>query len=391
MTIGSTMWNSCDAALLALTARERWAAAQDIGPHSGGDYLVIAVAILLLLALVVLLWWVSHRRPRVPALPAKDLFSDGAARRGLGTRERQILLAIVARSGLRRNYDIFITPDAFDQGGARLLEECARSRTAQETEKLRAEMAMLRTRLGYRVKGKGGQFHPPSSRDVSVGAAVELLRRSVPGAPSVEAVVIRSDNLGITVETATVLGSPAGESWRVRYRLDGVAWQFDTSTVSCEDRRLVLHHGEQVRAAEHDRLGRVAVHVPATVARFPLMQAVAMESEDSAAMDWFEQVRGVVIEASESGLQVRCSLSVQVNERVLVLFTLGPVEVGVGANDASRRGHVIGHVGRVTHKQAAGEETVITVDLTNLTDREIDELMRLARAAAHNAQVMQGA
>ncbi len=300
MTIGSTMWDSCDTALLALTARERWAAAQKIHPRSGEDYSVIVVVTLLLLALVLLLWWVSHRRPHVPIAQARDLFSDGAARRGLGARDRQMLLVIVARSGIERSHDIFITPDAFDRGAAKLLEECAHSRTAQETERLRLEVAALRERLAYRMNGKHEQATPRSNR------------------------VISSDAM-------------------------------------------------------------------ATVARFPFVQAAAMGLNDVGPTDWFELVRGVVTEVSDSGLKVHSPLAAQVGERVLVVFTLGSAREGEATDDAGSRGHIILHVGRVRHRQAVGEETVITVDLTDLTSLELDELMHLAQAAVPGERVMQGA
>jgi len=76
-----------------------------------------------------------------------------------------------------------------------------------------------------------------------------------------------------------------------------------------------------------------------------------------------------------------------VGERVLVVFALAPADA---TNDARLSGHVIGQVGRVEQRQAAGEETVITVGLTDLADGQVDELMRLAQAAASGAQVVQG-
>jgi hypothetical protein len=205
-----------------------------------------------------------------------------------------MLLAIVTRSGLARSQDIFITPDAFDRAAATLLEECARSRTAQDSERLRVEVAALREKLGYRVKGKREQSRPDS----------------------------------------------------------------------------------------------FAVHAPAMVARLPFIQAT--ESEDMTTVDWLEPVHAVVTEVSDSHLQVRSPLPVQVDERVLVLFALGPAGAGEVTNGAGHRGRIIRHVGRVTRRQTVDEETVIAVDVTNMTDRELDELMRLAQAAAADAPLMQG-
>ncbi len=300
MIIGSIIRDHHDTALLALTALERWAAARKVHPRSGEDYSMIVVVTLLLLALVLLLWWVRHRRPHVPLTQARDLFSDAAARRGLGARDRQMLLAIVARSGLARSQDIFITPDGFDQGAAKLLEECTRSHTAQETERLRLEVAALRERLAYRVR---------------------------------------------------------------------------------DDHEQAVPQGHRVTSLD----------VPATIARFPFVQAAVAGISDMGPMDWLEWVHGVVTVVSESGLQIRSPLTAQVDDRVLVVFSLAPAEKGEATPDAGHRGHIILHVGRVTHRHAAGDEVAITVDMTDLTSLEVEELIHLAQAAVPDARVLQGA
>jgi hypothetical protein len=398
MIISSIMWDSCDAALLALTAAERWAAARRVYPRSAEEYSSIVAIALLLLALVVLLWWVSYRRNATPRVLKRDLFSDGAERKGLGSRERQILSAIVARSGLRRSHNVFTTPDAFDQGAAKLLEECAHSRTAQEKERLQAEVAGLREKLVYRVPTKKGeQAKLVSSRDIPVGAAVELLRRDDLEGPAMGAVVIRNDDLEVAVEMQVSVAVAAGEDWRVRYRLDGHTWQFDTCSVSCEDGRLVLNHGEPVHVGERDHPDHLVIHAPATVARFPFLQAAAMQPADAAPTDWFEPVRGVVTQVSDASLQIRSPLRVSVGERVLVVFALVPGGAEGETHEASRQGYIVGHVGRVERRQAAGEEMVMTVDLTGLAEREINELVRLAQTAGPgegrpaDARVTQGA
>jgi hypothetical protein len=319
------------------------------------------------------------------------LFSEGVARKGLDGRERQILLAIVAWSGLERSHDIFITPDAFDQGAAKLLEECASRRTRQESERLQAEVTGLRGKLAYRVIGKHGQTTRSHSPGIPVGATVELLRRASPEGPVLAAVVLRNDDLEIAVETPTPPASATGEAWRVRYRLGADVWQSDAFTVSCEDRKLVLTKAGQVRAADRDRPVPMIVHPPAAVARFPFIQAATIQLEDVVPTDWFELVRGVVTRVSDSSLEIRSPLQVQVGERILVVFALAPATAGEATNGAEHRGHIIGHVGRVEHRETAGEETVITVDLTDLPDREIAELMRLARAAASSAGGSAGA
>jgi len=141
------MWNVWDAALLALTPIQRWSAVRRVDPRPPHEYSPLLAIALLLLALVVLLWLVGHRRKTRSAGPSRELFWDEAVRRMFGAREREILAAIAARSGLRRGEDIVTAVDAFDRGAAKLLRENAGSRTPEELTRLRADVARLREKL----------------------------------------------------------------------------------------------------------------------------------------------------------------------------------------------------------------------------------------------------
>jgi len=115
-----------------------------------------------LAVLVVLLIWVSYRRWVQSQQQKREVFADDVTRRGLNARQSQVLLAIVARSGVRRTRDIFTREDAFEQGAARLLAECARTRTSQENEQVKVQIADLREKLGFQVAS-------PSSEDAGPG------------------------------------------------------------------------------------------------------------------------------------------------------------------------------------------------------------------------------
>jgi len=394
MVIDSIIKNGCDAAVLALTAQERWAAARKVAPRSNGEYMVVLAVALLLVVLVLLLWWISYRRHPAPRTQAQDLFSDGAARKGLTPRERQVLLAVVARSGIRRNHDIFTTPDAYDRGVAKLLKECVRRRTPQESERLGAELADLRTKLAYRVAVGGQQAGGASSRDIPVGTEVELSRADSE-TPVIAGAVASSSGSEIVIEAQETVGGAPGENWQVQYRHDGRAWLLTSSCISCADKRLVLNHGTPVRPSGSMRRQDFAIRAPAIVAHFPFVQAVTQPG-DTAPTDWFDLVRGTVTQVSDTSLQVRSPLSVAVGERVIVMFALTPAGSNRRTGDAQAQGHIVGRVGRVSHRQAAGEETVMTVELADLSGRETAELMRLAQAAASGAggpagaRVMQG-
>jgi hypothetical protein len=201
---------------------------------------------------------------------------------------------------------------------------------------------------------------------------------------------VGNDDVEITVESQSPIVCAAGESWRVRHRLDGHVWEFETSAVGCEDGRLVLNHGEQVRVAARGRSDCAVVNAPAAVARFPFIQSAAKESPgtspEAPRTEWFELIHAVVTEVSGSHLQIKSPLDARMGERILVMFVLAPAAVSEQTADSVEpREHIIGHVGRVRNRQAAGADTLLTVDLAGLVDVEIDKLVRLARAAASPA------
>ena len=386
MSIGSAMCDLGNPGLMALTAIERWAAVRRVTPDVGRTYTPILVMGLLLLVLLMLLLWVHSRRPATEPRQRRDLFLEGAMRRGLGPRERHILLAIAARDRLRTAHDIFTSPEAFDRGAARLLAECAPVRTPEENTALREEVSRLRERLGYRRPVSQGGVRASSSQNVPVGGTVELSRSEGQEGHAIEARVVRNDDLEIVVESQTPIETEAGRSWRVRYHLDDTVWEFQASAVRGEGRRLILNHSEQVHVAERSRARQIAVNAPAVVARFPFVRGdgeSAGASVQGTQGGWLELVQAVVTHVEGPNLQIRSPLHPRPGERLLVLFSLErPVTEGGQAAGTSHPGQVVGHIARVTHGQAAGDEMLITAEMIGLAETEIDTLVRLANAAA---------
>jgi hypothetical protein len=73
-------------------------------------------------------------------------------------------------------------------------------------------------------------------------------------------------------------------------------------------------------------------------------------------------------------------------ERVLVVFRpMGVARAGSGGESAIDEAHVIEDVGLVRHCRAAGAGVSIAVELSGLTETEIDELVRMTNAIASRA------
>jgi len=369
--------------LLGLTATERWAAAREIGPRSVPQQWFVMIGVALLLVLLVLFLVTSYRRHQQSRGRQAKEFDVGALRRGLTARERQILLAIAGRSRLGRPQDIFHEMEALDRGAVQLLAECAHTRTPQEITELKAEIAALRQKLDIRpVVGGGAAVRGrSSSREIPVGKFIELTGRRDNQAVALRVEVLRNDEIELAVALRTPLGSKPGDSWLARYYSGLSAWEFRTSTVRCNDQRLVLSHSDDIHFVNRRRFQRVAVHWAALVAPLPFIRSdLAAGETDSqhaavsrpAAECAPTFVEGTVTEFAGPGLRIEAPLPVQVEDRVLVVFRLAGSPGGAGASPRTVAG-----IGRVRHRREMGQGQSIAVELTGLSDTEINDLASL--------------
>ncbi len=372
---------------LALTVLERWEAARRLNGGRASAHSFTLLAVVLLVVLVVLLIWVSYSRWAQRRSRTREVFTENALRRGLGVRDRQILLAIVLRSGLRRTQDVFTAANAFDRGAVKLLTECTRTRTLQENEHLRAEIGRLREKLGFQIASIAGSMAglgPATSHDIAPGKTIELTRIRPADGVVARGDVVRNDEIELAVALTSPIESRAGDSWRVRHYSGLSAWEFDTTTVHCDGRRLVLNHSETVQFTNRRRFPRVAVCGHAQIAYLPFRQThpssvgtgtVAGAKTTSWAAGSVPMsetptfVEGFVTELAGPGLRIETALQVHPGDRVLVVFTPDR-----RASDVPGGWGTIAGIGRVRHCRGADSERSIAVELTGLSDAEIDEL-----------------
>lgn len=395
--------NSVSHILLALPVTERLEAVRrwNSGRPSVPGFTL--VAIILLVVLVALLIWVSYTRWTQRRSQTREVFAENAMRRGLGARDRQILLAIVMRSGLRRTHDVFTAIDAFDRGAIKLLSECMRTRTPQENEHLRSEIGRLREKLGFQIASPVGSvvgLGQASSRDIPVGRSLEFVRTTLGNEMVVRGEVVRNDEIEFAVKLTTPIVSRAGESWRVRYYSGLSAWEFDTSTVRCDGGRLILNHSESVQSTNRRRFPRVAVRGHALIAYLPFRQghashvdvtaegvkSVSWGAEDAAVSETPVFAEGCVTELAGPGLLIESSFQVHPGDRVLVVFTLNRnTAPGIPGGWGT-----ISAIGRVRHCRSTDAGTSIAVEFTGLSDAEIDELAYITAEMASRENDAQG-
>lgn len=410
MIVSDVIRDMIQAAMLVLSPTERWSAARRLNdgpsPYTSQHGFILA-AVVTLAVLISLLWWISHRRRTQDKALTRELFAESAVRRGLSGRERQILLAIVMRSGLGRSHDIFTTVDAFDRGAAKLLAECGRTRTVEENERLKTEVAYLREKLGFRaLRGMGGvgASRRPSSRDIPVGRVVEMTRRRRHASVPVRAEVVRNDDLELAVQLDEPVVTRPGDLWCVRYAFGVYVWEFDATAVTSDGPRLLLNHTDNVRFVNRRRFSRVAVNLPALVACFPFARREPTEAGERAGQSghgvdaWGGTlegptfVRGTVTELAGPGLRIEMPTRMRPGERVLVVFR--PTEAERARSDGESAidvGYVLEDVGLVRNCRASHDGVSIAVELSGLSEGEIDELVRITNAMASKASAETGA
>jgi hypothetical protein len=409
--------DSLAAIVLALTPAQRWDAARSwFGTSIITDRWFVLISLTTLLTLIVLFLVVSLHRMIQERKAAGRLFVEYANRRGLSERERQILLDIAGRAGLKREEAIFTMGNAFESGTAKIIEEGLSQQKAEQAaakDNLRilhrqAELSFLREKLGFQKRRRtsiGSPTKPEksASRQIPVGKKLHMTRRKTRDAGSIESTVEQNDDVGLMVKLPVPVESTPGEFWRVRYYFGASVWEFDTSVVSCGGDIMVLNHSDNIRFINRRRFLRVPVKKPAFIARFPFAKTPGGSSDTSevgsepeqgsanaSAGTWGlpEFVPAVVTELAGPGLRIEAPLEVKVGERVLVVLRLeeekgqDPSLRETGKAPASK---IVEDIGEVRHTKAVQNGLSIAVELTGLSDSDVNELIRATNAASVRA------
>lgn len=388
--------------ILALTPTERWKAA---GRFDTGmtEHWFILTGVAVIIVLTALLLMISLRRTTQKHNVSGHLFVDYAEKRGLSGRERQILLEIANKTGLKRSQAIFSMAGAFDHGAGKMIEESLAHQGAEESKWLRTELSFLREKLGFQKKssvsiGSPTKLKRPSSRQIPAGKQLHISRRKSPDLGGIESTVIKNDNMELTVKLTTPVESKLGEFWRARYYFGVSVWEFDTSVVRCNGDILVLNHSDDMRFISRRRFLRVRVNKPAFIARFPFSRtlppnsvssnkgrAVKQGSVNASDSNWGppEFIPATVTELGGPGLLIDAPLEVKAGDRILVIVNLSEtIDARYSIPDTRRESRIVEDIGEVRHTKAIQDGFSIAVELTGLSDSNVSELIRATNAAS---------
>ena len=399
MVTASIITTGVNTVFLALTPIERWNAASRLDSASTDQSLFILLSVVAIIILTVLLIATSYKHKVKEQKVTNKVFVNYAQRMGLSRLERQILLDTANRTKLKYIESIFTMVTAFDRGAAELTKDILARRGAKASKNLSAQLSVLREKLGFEKKhpfmaGSAANSNKPSSKHIPTGKQLHLTRRKTGDEADIESVVIENNDVELTVKVKVSLESKPGESWSVRYYFGASVWEFETSSISCYGNILVLNHSNNIRFINRRRFLRVPVNKPTFIARFPFAKMFLPNSEgtwqDSANISensWGppEFVRASVTELAGPGLRIEAPLEVKVGDRVLVILKLSEEEVrkpGSNRTDKIAPQRIVEDVGEVRHTKKIKNGFSIAVELTGLSDPNINELIRATNSAS---------
>ena len=336
--------------------------------------------------------------------PYSGLFVEYAEKRGLSERERQILQDIAINAGLKRNESIFTLPAAFERGAVQMIEEGLVEQGGEQSKQLQTELSFLREKLGFRKQhpasmGSVIKSEKRSSRQIPAGKKLYISKSNILGSGDIECTITKNDDKELTVELERPIEATVGEVWRGRCYFGASVWEFETRLVKYNGNTLVLNHSDKIRFVNRRCFHRVSMNKSAFIARFPFSRMVNVGSESDkegivnrdlgktsgAAWGPPEFVPAVLTELAGPGLCIESTLEVKTGEKVLVMFKLDE-EKDVNTPEANADykilSTIIEDIGEVRNVKAIENGLSIAVELTDLSDSEVNELIRATNAAS---------
>jgi len=393
--------------ILALTPIQRWEAArnQPSGDFLSGRLFIIAAA-LTLIVLTVFLVRVSLRRMKQKKTQNDSLFHEYSKKTGLSSRESQILTNIANKAGLEQNEAIFTTSHAFDKGANIMVQEnLNKQQESEENELLKTELVILREKLGFQKQasnsiGIATKARKLSSRQIPVSKKLHITRRKTHSLYTIESTVIKNDDFELALKLGKPFESSPGEFWLVRYYFGASVWEFDTTSIRSDGDIMVLNHNDDVRFINRRRFLRVPVNKPAFVATFPFSKEIVIEGDkindnssskqavdEASRSNWVPEFVPVVItELAGPGLRMDIPIEVNEGDRVLVAFRLDDDKQQENASPQQAlkvaKFKIVEDIGEVRNTKTTDNGYSIAVELTGLSDSDVNELICATNAAS---------
>ena len=321
--------------------------------------------------LIIVLLMCYKRRIKQQQIRTERSFCENAIRLQLNGEERDIVAAIAALAGVKQKDAIFTLRHEFDTGLNQLM--CTIFSAGQnltERQKFHEAVLSIKTKLGFissqlknGVAGRNGTER--STRQIQVGTEVQLLSPNKDSAERFSAEITQNDNFEFSLRPEVPVTCQAGDIWTVQYNNGAMTWEFEAVMTDCSQGNLSFGHSERIRYVNRRRFTRVQTDKLAKIALFPVFSQVTESKQMELSF-----VPAVITEIAGPCLRVRTGLSVQIRQRVLLVFDL-------------EEGRLVQDVGEVRDIRNTETGDAIIIELIGLHAKAIGELVRVANQIAH--------
>jgi hypothetical protein len=362
---------------VAMTPQERLRAMGRLDADgSGMDFLtgqwLESAGWLTIVLLIVVLGILYKRRTKKKKLKVENSFCENATRLRLNVEEQNIVAAIAALAGIKQRDSIFTLRPAFDAGLSRLMREVfAAGQELAERRKFHEVILSIKTKLGFissqlqnGVSGRNGTER--TTRKIPVGTEVQLSPSSNDTDEQFSAEITQNDNFEFSLRSEVPVTCQPGDIWTVRYTNGAMIWEFEAIMMACSQNDISFGHSERIRYVNRRRFTRVPTNKPAKIALFPVFGQITESKQMELSF-----VPAVITEIAGPCLRVRTGLSVQIRQRVLLVFDL-------------EEGRLVQDVGEVRDIRNSETGDAIIIELIGLHAKAIGELVRVANQIAHD-------
>lgn len=405
MTMLTIITGCSNGMALALTSVERFEAMRNLNPDFMVERWFITGGIVAIIFLSVLFFAISFNRMMQERRSSSQLFDEFAEKRGLTARECQILFKVACKARLKRNESIFTLVTAYDRGVSRITKEgLTGHQTSEERKQLKMELSFLREKLGFKKRIPLTTISPSklkklSSRQIPINKKVHLTRRQSQQSEDIEAIIVKNSDTELAVRLSEPVKISFGELWCVRYYFGSSVWEFDTSVTSYDGDTLFLNHNDNVKFINRRRFLRVPVKMSGFVARFTFERSLtesignggggpvmSRNLANGSALKWSPPkfIPAVITELAGPGLRIETPLQVKVGERILVVFNLSQEHDSNMANNGMKSNvpQIVQDIGEVRHIKPVRNGLSIAVELTGLSDSNVNDLICATNATS---------
>ena len=346
---------------------------------SSANWYVIILSVLALL--VVLFIMVSIARARKGRKAAKATVAGKGQQIGLSGRQIEMIREIADKAGVPNKESVFSIEEAFDKGAEKIIEQnLSKGKVGEEIVELKAELAGLREKIGFKDK-KGDQIIEKSarpavssSRSIPAGRVVYLTRRANPADSGIETMIIENNDNEIRVKLSGNIKINFGDNWRLRYSYGASVWEFESTVLGYDGNILKLSHSYNIRFVSRRRFESVAVKEQAYLAVFPFAGPAQPES---VGVPFFLPMTLTAI----AGPWIRLETVHKIESGVRALIIM-KIEKSIVKPDSGFEAQIIEDIGEIKYVEQKKDIFIVSVELTGMSDEDIDHLVGISKRAA---------